>query len=384
MWNRKSILPIVLVVLLVSVVFGAKVAYAQQPNGIAVHELLRGSQPNYIDIPSVDGNVVLKCDFHIHTVFSDGLVWPTFRVEEAWRDGLDAIAITDHIEEHPSKKFVGGDQNSSYEVALQEAKNRNILLIHGAEITRGQEGHYNALFLTDANALNPKDFFEAVKAAAAQGAFIFWNHPFSLRPPEQSPWCEIQEKLLAEKLLHGIEVFNGEEWYPDALQWAQKRNLTVFANTDIHGIVSEKYDLTQRHRPMTLVFAKAKTEEDLHEALRAGRTVAWFGDQLAGKQEHLTALVRACLEWEVVPEGDGSKFRVTVRNLSDIPFVIESKEAKMRGRVYLGPKDSASHVLPFKPSGDVLITNAYVGRNECLAVNLVKSSPDAAETPRSQ
>ena len=53
---------------------------------------------NEISIPGIDGYQTLKCDFHIHTVFSDGSVWPNIRVEEAWREGLDAIAMTDHIE----------------------------------------------------------------------------------------------------------------------------------------------------------------------------------------------------------------------------------------------------------------------------------------------
>ena len=48
----------------------------------------------------------LKCDFHIHTVFSDGKVWPDIRVAEAWQEGLDAIAITDHIEYRPNKEIL--------------------------------------------------------------------------------------------------------------------------------------------------------------------------------------------------------------------------------------------------------------------------------------
>src|SRR5512146_2199832 len=48
--------------------------------------------------PNLPGLVTLRCDLHTHTVFSDGDVWPTVRVQEAWRDGLDAIAFTDHIE----------------------------------------------------------------------------------------------------------------------------------------------------------------------------------------------------------------------------------------------------------------------------------------------
>jgi hypothetical protein len=33
-----------------------------------------------INIPDILGYKTLKCDFHIHTVFSDGDVWPTVRV----------------------------------------------------------------------------------------------------------------------------------------------------------------------------------------------------------------------------------------------------------------------------------------------------------------
>ena len=46
-----------------------------------------------VDIPDLDNYQTLKCDFHMHTVFSDGLVWPTVRVDEAYAEGLDAIAI---------------------------------------------------------------------------------------------------------------------------------------------------------------------------------------------------------------------------------------------------------------------------------------------------
>jgi 3',5'-nucleoside bisphosphate phosphatase len=58
----------------------------------------------------------------MHTIFSDGDVWPTVRVQEAYMEGLDVIAITDHIERNPSKKFVGGDDNSAYEIACPRPK----------------------------------------------------------------------------------------------------------------------------------------------------------------------------------------------------------------------------------------------------------------------
>ena len=80
-------------------------------------------------IPDIMGYKTLKCDFHMHTVFSDGLVWPTVRVDEAWQEGLDAIAITDHIEYQPHQKDIPTNHNRSYEIALPRAKEKGILLI---------------------------------------------------------------------------------------------------------------------------------------------------------------------------------------------------------------------------------------------------------------
>lgn len=51
-----------------------------------------------IHLPDITGYYTLKGDFHTHTVYSDGKVWPAFRVYEALRDGLDFIALTDHID----------------------------------------------------------------------------------------------------------------------------------------------------------------------------------------------------------------------------------------------------------------------------------------------
>ena len=58
------------------------VAQAQIRNDELV-ELTHMNQSNVrteISIPGFDGYETLKCDFHIHTVFSDGSVWPTVRV----------------------------------------------------------------------------------------------------------------------------------------------------------------------------------------------------------------------------------------------------------------------------------------------------------------
>ena len=81
-----------------------------------------------IAIPGFDGYETLKCDFHTHTVFSDGAVWPSIRVTEAWQEGLDAIAMTDHIEYRPRKEIVIGDLNNQIN---QSKRFRKCLYFYG-------------------------------------------------------------------------------------------------------------------------------------------------------------------------------------------------------------------------------------------------------------
>ena len=45
-------------------------------------------------VPAPTGFQVLTADLHLHSVFSDGEVWPTVHVREAWRDGLDVVSLT--------------------------------------------------------------------------------------------------------------------------------------------------------------------------------------------------------------------------------------------------------------------------------------------------
>ena len=49
-----------------------------------------------IHIPDILGYRTIKADLHLHTHQSDGGVAPYFRVWEAYQEGLDAIALTDH------------------------------------------------------------------------------------------------------------------------------------------------------------------------------------------------------------------------------------------------------------------------------------------------
>ena len=343
-------------------------------------EMRRPHHRETVRIPDIPGYQTLRCDFHMHTVFSDGVVWPTVRVREAWEEGLDAIAITDHIENQPSKSFIGGDHNSPYEVALPEAERMNIILIRAGEITRSMPpGHLNALFLSDVNKLDVEDPEAAVDAALDQEAFVFWNHPgWEAQQPDDTIMFPVHERWIKENKIHGMEVFNEKEWYPLVLQWVLDNDLTVIGNTDIHDVNEHYYDVRFSHRPMTLVFAEELTEESIKDALFAGRTAAWWNNEVAGKTEYLEALFQQAVEVKkshfVDEKGRAS---MEVCNSSDLTFILEPLDESLDfGSVTLFPDgkqlvrfelDSSPLTIPFR------VVNFHTGMNENLTVEITFS-----------
>lgn len=282
------------------------------------------AQRRIYHLPDLDGRVTLKCDFHLHTVFSDGDVWPRVRVDEAWRDGLDAIAITDHIEYLPHKGYIPVDHNAAWKLAEESAREKNILYIRGAEITRKMPpGHLNALFISDAAALDQADFLAVIEAAVKQGAFILYNHPgWKSQQPDGVPRLyDIHHQLIEKGWLHGIEFYNYDEFYPLVLEFCKQYKLAVMGNSDMHGYISEEYiKAPGDHRPMTLVFAKERTLESLREALFEGETLVWYGENLAGREELAQAFFRKSVTLASPHHQDSKNLYLEMTNHSDIPW----------------------------------------------------------------
>ncbi len=280
--------------------------------------------PRYeIQFPDIPGYKTLKCDLHMHTVFSDGLVWPTVRVAEAWRLGLDAISITDHIEYQPHKDDVPTKHNRPYELAEGRAQMAGIMLIRGAEITRDTPpGHFNAIFLNDNQPIETKEFLDAIKAANDQQAFVFWNHQ-AWQGEEKGRWLDVHTTMFDNKWLHGLEVCNGDGYYPTAHRWCLEKNLTMMGTSDIHQPDLLQRNTAQNHRTLTLVFVKEKTIPGLKEALFAGRTVVWFKDQLIGREEWLAPLFKAMVEVSPPHHRTDKAAWVCIRNKADVDLRLE-------------------------------------------------------------
>ncbi len=288
-----------------------------------------GSRP--LTFPDIPGYKSIKTDLHMHTVFSDGNVWPNIRVQEALRDNLDVISLTEHLEYQPhSEDIPHPDRNRSYEIALQEAKDHDLLIVHGSEITRSAPmGHNNAVFIENANPILQDKAEDAFAEAKKQGAFVFWNHPawYAQNPQGNPILSDFQKERIKNGELHGIEVINTTDYAEESLALALEQNLTIMGTSDIHGLIDWDYTEKGNHRPITLVFAKEKSLESLKEALFAGRTVAVYNDLMVGREEYLVPLVQSSLKVEEATYiGDSQVLEIELTNItsSDLLFQNES------------------------------------------------------------
>lgn len=317
-----------------------------------------------IFIPNLPGYVTLKGDFHLHTEFSDGKVWPTVRVDEAVEEGLDVIAITDHIEYRKILRLIPRDHNRSYQIARPYAAGKNVMLVKGTEINqRFPPGHFNALFITDAAAVDKHDFKEAVKEAKRQGGLIVWNHP-GLRSsdPVVSRWSDIHTWLYEHNLLNGIEIYNHKKYYEKAFEWALEKNLTVFSNTDNHYRIRKDYDLERSHRPITLVFAKQRSLDGVKEAIIQGSTASFVGQTVRGREEWLRPLFFAC-----VKISHNGKL-IVLNNQSDICFDLE--QVTSRGVSYIFLKERMSTEIEQEGSTGFVVKNFEIAPGKCLELRI--------------
>ena len=327
-----------------------------------------------VSIPDIEGYKTLKCDFHMHTVFADAQVSPVGRVREAWQDGLDVIAVSEHIAVHKSPGIKLKDYNLPINQAVKEGTKWGLMVVPAVEITRTKPfGHMNALFIKDPNVFeetrykvdengkliydkdgnripNPTEM-DDFRKAEEQGAFIIWNHPGW--PDRKCTLFPLHKQLIKEGRIGAVELFNSIEWYPKVLDWFDEYKLPMMANSDIHE--TSRFAYGNQVRPMTLVFAKEYTLESLREALFAGRMLAFFEDKLAGDKELIGKVIDSSLQIQVVDEKKGV---LVVTNISDIPFSTLFGD-HMSPVVFR----SRSAIRVTVPKGTVLeFTNCYIGR----------------------
>lgn len=97
-----------------------------------------------------------KCDLHCHSNFSDGTLTPTELVKLAEKQGLSALALTDHNTSNGLTEF------------MEAGKNSDVVTVPGCEFTtewRGIELHIVGLFFKRKYWNEIEDFMEIPKLA---------------------------------------------------------------------------------------------------------------------------------------------------------------------------------------------------------------------------
>lgn len=306
-----------------------------------------------IILPQVNGYNCYKADLHCHTIYSDGQVTPAWRVREAWLDGLDIIAITDHLEvrryeptilKHlrkynadgePHKYIYAGsakvpvnddpvmsDFNVSYEEAEKAAKKYPVHVIKATEISRTKAtgSDYNALFVKDIEKIYDKDHFQVLRNAKAQGCIVIHNHPVIGR--SECTMTEFETAAMAEGLFDGIEVASGCTFYPPIVRRAIENKMCMLACTDTHIPTASSIFTEGIYRTMTLIFAKENNEKHIKEALKARRTLGYCGGHLIGEEELLRDFFNAAVSVQLLSKDSKGTCTYILTNNTSIAYTL--------------------------------------------------------------
>lgn len=294
------------------------------------------ANPRRVPVPDIPGYHAYKADLHMHTIFSDAQVTPKMRVIEALMEDLDILAITDH---HPMPRtgYDKGNRNAGFNEAAKYAAGTELKLIKGFEITGSEPvGHINVLFVNELNNYNlpypftPSDCDSILAVAKSEDAFIMANHPGW--PDQNSTLSDYIVSRFEDGTLQGVEVFNHKEFYPMAIDHANRYNVAMLGCTDCHYPTFYLYDQEKDHRDMTIIFARDKSDESLKEALRAGRTIAWANNILTGRPGLLRQFIHSCIKVVSCSEKNGF-VHFKLLNVSDIPFVLQNSNPQETIRI---------------------------------------------------
>lgn len=203
------------------------------------------------ELPAAPGLTWLSCDFHAHTVHSDGALGIAALAGSAVETGLDVLAVTDHntVSHHPLLPGV----SARYGVTL----------LPGQEVTTDR-GHANAF-----GDIGWVDFRRPpstwVSAARDRGGLLSINHPLAddcswVHPlPERPPLAEIWHCTWRDRTWTG----------PLAWWTAWGLDTVPIGGSDFHDPYRGGHRLGE---PVTWVACESDGPDTVLDGLRAGRT----------------------------------------------------------------------------------------------------------------
>jgi len=236
-------------------------------------------------------------------------------------------------------------------------------------------GHFNALFIKDASLIAKDSVWDNFEEAIKQGAFLQWNHPgWKSQEPDGIPRLyDMHKRLIKNGWLHGIEIYNDADFYPLVFTFCEQNNITMTCNSDVHAVISERFNPSEyTHRPMTLVFAKERSHDSLKEAMMAHRTIAWFNDVIAGREEIVRSFFDQCVTVGKPYFQDNKNVYLEITNNSDIPFQLINGVAGAPSDLALAANSVTQVVVSRKVTSPIIydVKNVITGEKKILRVEL--------------
>ncbi len=188
------------------------------------------------------------CDFHVHSVNSDGRLSIAQLVDYFGQRGFGAIAITDHLCE--SHTFLGQSAHYLQKTVLRNQWNRylneihieaerawrqfHMLVIPGVEFTKNSFSHKDSAHIVGLgiNAfVDPDDSVESIiDRVHHQGGLAIAAHPVSTRKIEPQTYHLWYNRDRLSKKIDAWEVASGAHMFQEVFE----SGLPMIANSDLH------------------------------------------------------------------------------------------------------------------------------------------------------
>ena len=228
--------------------------------------------------PDLHARRPLRCDFHIHTHYSDGNSSPAQMMLRGRELGLDVAVITDHNRYQPSLEAMDAVRRLDLGLITGPGEevsgpNWHIVAVH-ADAGIYDLGLQSGRFAGDA-AWEYEALRWAVRTTQAHGGRAYLAHPYwvverGFHLP--SPWYD---RVLEEGILDGIELLGDVKHENNARSLARYldfrasgRDIPIVGNSDTHG-TEHTYGTY-----WTLVYAREPTLDGVLEAIADGWSVA--------------------------------------------------------------------------------------------------------------
>ena len=225
--------------------------------------------------------LMLMCDFHIHSTYSDGKHSIPEIVDFYGARGFDCIAITDHLCE--TKSFLGRGAHfldrtltpESFPRYFEEIKLEaerawrlyKMLVIPGVEVTKNyisnqRSSHFIGIGINEAFGADGS-IEDILKQIRNQGALTIAAHPVSNRTFDKQTlhlWDRREELM---HLFDAWEVGSGVHFYPEVAN----SGLPMIASTDLHRfeqIKGWKTRMNTHLHPEAILSAIRKQKIEFH------------------------------------------------------------------------------------------------------------------------